>query len=308
MRARLGINNCFAVKRWPRPADWAQVVRYELGLEIVELSLDLMETASDGERQRTAEEVRALLGEHGLRAETVFTGLAAYSHNLLMHPDAEHRRSALEWYLAVVDLAARLGVKGVGGHVGAMSVPDWTDPERRAERWTSLQRSLAEIAASARAAGLDYLLVENLASPREPSTIAGLETLLTDGDVGHVPVRLCLDIGHQCVPGTTGADRDPYAWLRHFGGRLAEVQLQQSDGLADHHWPFTPDRNATGLVDPGRVLDTLAAAGVADVLLILEVIPAFEADDRQVISDLRASAEVWRRALADRALAERGLS
>ena len=132
----------------------------------------------------------------------------------------------------MVDLAAALGARGVGGHVGAMSVPDWADPERRAERWAGLQRSLAEIAVSAKAAGLDYLLVENLASPREPSTIADLQTLLTDGDVGHVPVRLCLDVGHQCVPGTTGADRDPYAWLRHFGDRLGEVQLQQSDGLS----------------------------------------------------------------------------
>ncbi len=56
------------------------------------------------------------------------------------------------------------------------------------------------------------------------------------------------------------------------------------------------------------MLDTLAGAGVTDMLLILEVIPPFEADDEQVIGDLRASAEVWRRALADRALAERGLS
>lgn len=293
MQARLGINNCFAVKRWPLPGDWAHVVRCELGLEIVELSLDLMETDNDGDRRRTAESVRTVLGEHGLRAETVFTGLAAYSSNLLMHPDAGHRQSALEWYLAVVDLAAELGVRGVGGHVGAMSVPDWTDPERRAERWVGLQRSLADIAASAKAAGLEYLLVENLASPREPSTIAGLDTLLTDGDAGHVPVRLCLDLGHQCVPGTTGADRDPYAWLGHFGDRLGEVQLQQSDSLADHHWPFTAERNAAGRIDPGRVLDTLADAGAQDVVLMLEVIPPFEQDDAQVLADLRASVELW---------------
>jgi hypothetical protein len=38
------------------------------------------------------------------------------------------------------------------------------------------------------------------------------------------------------------------------------------------------------------------------VLLILEVIPAFETDDRQVIRDLRASAEMWRSALAERGL------
>jgi hypothetical protein len=41
---------------------------------------------------------------------------------------------------------------------------------------------------------------------------------------------------------------------------------------------------------------------VTDVLLILEVIPPFEQDDRQVIGDLRASAKVWADALAERGL------
>jgi D-erythrulose 1-phosphate 3-epimerase len=308
MHVRLGINNCFAVKRWPLPGDWAQVVRYELGLELVELSLDLLDVRTERDRRRTAESVPAALREHGLRAETVFTGLSAYSRNLLMHPDAEHRRSALEWYLAVVDLAAELGARGVGGHVGAMSVTDWNDPERRAARWAGLQRSLAEMSARAKAAGLEYLLVENLASPREPSTIAELETLLTNGDADHVPVRLCLDVGHQCVPGTSGADRDPYAWLRHFGanaggrpgGRLGEVQLQQSDGVADHHWPFTAERNAAGRIEPGRVLDALEDAGAADVVMVLEVIPPFEQDDRQVLADLKASVELWTAAINQR--------
>ena len=293
---RLGINTCFAVKRWPRPDDWARIVRDELGLEVVELSLDLIE---DGDG-RAVDQVRSALDEYGLQAETVFTGLAAYSLNLLMHPDEERRRAAEEWYLGVVDLAARVGARGAGGHVGAMSVPDWSDPERRARRWSGLQSSLAEIAAAARSVGLEYLLVENLASHREPSTMADLETLLTGGDAAHAPVRLCLDVGHQCVPGTTGPDRDPYAWLTHFGGRLAEVQLQQSDGLADHHWPFTAERNQAGRIDPGRVLDALAEAGAQDVLLVLEVIPAFEQDDAEALADLRASAELWQAALTER--------
>ena len=117
-----------------------------------------------------------------------------------------------------------------------------------------------------------------------------------------MPVRLCLDVGHQCVPGTTGPDRDPYAWLAEFGAGLAEVQLQQSDGLGDHHWPFTPERNESGLIEPGRVLDTLAAAGAQDVLLVLEVIPPFEQDDAEVLADLRASVSLWRAALSERGL------
>ena len=31
MRVRLGITTTFAVKRWPRPADWAPIVRGRLG-------------------------------------------------------------------------------------------------------------------------------------------------------------------------------------------------------------------------------------------------------------------------------------
>ena len=303
MRARLGINTCFAVKRWPQPDDWARIVREELGLDVVELSLDLIEdTDTPGGRERGAVQIRSALGRYGLCAETMFTGLAAYSLNLLMHPDAARRRAAADWYLRFVDLAARAGARGAGGHVGAMSTPDWLDPARRADRWSGLRQSLAEIAAAAHAAGLEHLLVENLASHREPSTIAGLETLLTGGDAAHAPVRLCLDVGHQCVPGTTGADRDPYAWLAHFGGRLAEVQLQQSDGLADHHWPFTREHGETGIIDPGRVLDTLADAGAEDVLLVLEVVPAFEQDDEQVLADLRASAELWKAALTERGI------
>jgi sugar phosphate isomerase/epimerase len=303
MRARLGINTCFALKRWPRPDDWAAVVRDDLGLEIVELSLDLVEGLdAPAERHRSAELTRAALSRHGLRAETTFTGLAAYGLNLLMHPDAERRSAALRWYRTVVDVTAQLGALACGGHVGTMSVPDWSDPTQRSERWSDLRRDLLELAGHARDAGLDHLLVENLVAVREPSTMAAVEELLTEGDAAHVPVRLCLDVGHQCVPGTEGDERDPYAWLRHFGSRLGEVQLQQSDALGDHHWPFTPERNAAGRIVPGRVLDTLAASGAEDVLLVLEVIPAWEEDDGQVLDGLLSSVELWKSALHERGL------
>jgi hypothetical protein len=178
-----------------------------------------------------------------------------------------------------------------------MSVPDWDVPERRAERWAGLKRDLATIARYASNAGLEYLLVENLVAVREPSTMAQLEDLLTSGDSEHVPWRLCLDVGHQCVPGTIGVERDPYAWLQRFGSRLVEVQLQQSDGIADHHWPFTPEHNATGIIDPTRVLETLAASGAEDVDLIFEIIPGWEDPDERVIDDLASSVELWRSAI-----------
>ena len=302
VRARLGINNCFAVKRWPRPDDWAAIVA-DLGLDTVELSLDLLAGADTRAGQdRLAEQTRVALARYGLRADTVFTGLAAYSLNLLMDPDAEYRAAARRWYREAIYLTAQLGATAVGGHVGTLSVPDAADPRARAQRWAGLRENLTELAAFADQCGLDHLLVENLVTDREPSTMALVEGILTERTVAHAPIQLCVDLGHPFVSGGSATDCDPYAWLEHFGPRLAEVQLQQSDGLADHHWPFTAEHNAGGRVDPGRVLDTLAAAGADDVLLILEVIPAFEADDAQVISDLRSSVQVWAGALAERGL------
>ena len=126
----------------------------------------------------------------------------------------------------------------------------------------------------------------------------GVSLLLTEGDEQHVPVVLCLDVGHQCAPGTVGADRDPYAWLERLGARAPVVQLQQSDPEADHHWPFTGERNAAGRIDADRVLSALDTSSVPGTTLVLEVIPPFEQDDDEVLEELEESVTYWREALA----------
>jgi hypothetical protein len=45
---RLGINTCFAVKRWPQPERWARLVRDELRLDLVQHSLDLVDLDASG--------------------------------------------------------------------------------------------------------------------------------------------------------------------------------------------------------------------------------------------------------------------
>jgi D-erythrulose 1-phosphate 3-epimerase len=296
---RLGINTCFAVKRWPQPSDWAAVVRDELGLDLVQHSLDLVDVEAGGaDLERQAADLRDGCANAGLSLHSTFTGLAAYSSNLLLHPDRERRVRARDWYKRVIDFTAAAGALSTGGHVGAYSVADWRNPGRRDQLWRELRAALDVLAADARAAGLTSLMVENLASAREPATIGGLRSLLTAGDRRRVPIVACLDVGHQCVPGSGGDEADPYAWLEQLGARAPVVQLQQSDASADHHWPFTPAANQAGRIEAGRVLRAIEASGATDVALILEVIHPFEADDDQVIDDLRVSAEYWRQALA----------
>jgi sugar phosphate isomerase/epimerase len=301
MRLQLGINNCFAVKRWPRAADWAPIVRERIGLRHVQVSLDLVDLESgDAAIASQAADVREATAAAGLHVHSTFTGLAAYSYNLLLHPEDAGRAAARAWYRRAIAFTSAVAAGGTGGHVGAFDVPSWHDPARRAALWADLKASLRDLSADARRAGQQFILVENLAAAREPSTIAQLRDLVTEGDDGHVPVVLCLDLGHQCVPGTAGDDRDPYAWLRQLGRLAPVIQLQQSDAGSDHHWPFTAARNREGRIDADRVVDALGEGGVEDALLALEMIPPFEQDDDEVLSDLVESAAYWRDALERR--------
>lgn len=299
MELQLGINTCFAVKRWPLAEDWAPIVRDRLGLRLVQHSFDLVDLYASAERvEAQASGLVAAVRTHDLQLHSTFTGLAAYSANLLLAPDAAHRAAAEDWFRAAIAFTARSAAVATGGHVGCFSVPDWRDAARRSELWAGLEGSLGELAADARTAGLDYLVVENLAVAREPSTMAMIEDLLDDGDADRVPIRLCLDVGHMCVPGTTGDDRDPYAWLRHLGRSAPVIQLQQSDAEGDHHWPFTDQYNAAGRIDADRVIDALGEGGVKESALVLEVIPPFEQAEAGVLDDLARSVEYWHEALA----------
>jgi len=301
VRLRLGINTCFAVKRWPEADAWAPIVRDRLGLGLIQHSLDLVDLGAPAERLAAqAVEVRGVADAHGLEVHSTFTGLAAYSANLLLAPMPPDRKAAMEWYRRAIGFSSHVGARATGGHVGAFSVADWRDPDRRSTLWTGLQRDLATLASDAHAAGLEYLVVENLAAAREPSTMAMVRELLHDGDDSHVPIRLCLDVGHMVVPGTEGADRDPYAWLRTLGPAAPVIQLQQSDEGGDHHWPFTAAMNGVGRIDADRVIDALDEGGVDESSLVLEVIPPFEQDDDAVLDDLVASVEYWREALKRR--------
>jgi hypothetical protein len=304
MRLELGINNCFAVKRWPRAVDWMPIVREALGLRLVQHSLDLVDlTGTRALLDSQADTLRRAAGEHEVEIQSTFTGLAAYSANLLLHSEVAEREHARAWFGRAIAFTGMLGAEATGGHVGAFSVADWRSSSSRADLWMDLQASLDGLSGEAHEAGLSYLVVENLAAAREPSTMAMIRELLGAGDASHVPIRLCLDVGHMCTPGTSGADRDPYAWLRRLGGNAAMVQLQQSDAEGDHHWPFTGERNAIGRIDADRVIDALTESGADEVLLLLEIIPPFEQDDEQVIEDLLESVDYWRDALARRGVA-----
>jgi D-erythrulose 1-phosphate 3-epimerase len=299
---RLGINTCFAVKRWPLPSDWAPIVREDWGLDLVQHTLDLVDVQGGADLlDAEVQGVREACERYGLTLDSTFTGLAAYSSNILLDPRAKVRAFWEQWLGKAMEFTVAAGGRLTGGHIGAFSIPVWTDQERRAQAEKELADALERLTRRAKDLGLEGVYVENMAVAREPSTMAQVEELLSEGDRDHAPRLLCLDVGHECVVGSEGAERDPYAWLKHFGPRLGCVHIQQSDAEADHHWPFIERFNQQGRIAADRLLDVLEETGADEVKLFLEVIPSFEQDDGQVLAELGESVRYWQSALAARA-------
>jgi D-erythrulose 1-phosphate 3-epimerase len=296
---RLGANTCFAVKRWPEPGRWAELVMDELGLDVCQVTLDLMDPGLEMSSSAPyAESVRRSCEEVGLEVHSLFTGLAAYSANLLLHPEPEMRETATRWFERALTLSALAGAGGAGGYLGAFSVADASNERRRRSLTDELAERMHRLADHAAAAGLQFLLMENMAVSRELGSVIGemheLERLASGSAV---PWVLCLDLGHPCALHTGPPSDDPVAWLEEDWIHDPVFQIQQANRDGDHHWPFTPERNAEGLLHPGPVLAGLGRlAEPREVYLFFEVIHAPETDDDRVLADMRASADHWRAA------------
>jgi sugar phosphate isomerase/epimerase len=305
----LGINNCFAVKRWPEPERWAAIIRERLGLNLVQHCLDLADMSGSREqRKQDAARVSEACLDFGLSMHSTFTGLGVYTSNMLLDPHPSRRASAEAWYRRAIEYSSAAGAQGIGGHVGAYSATDWEDPRRKREMLTKLRSALRRLTAFAHRSGLKVVFVENLPLAREPSTMDALKRFASPADDAHVPVELCLDVGHMCVPGATGPESDPYAWLRELGRLAPLVHLQQSEADSDRHWPFTRETNRVGRVEAMRVLDSLDESGATAVALVLEVVPPFLKSDAQVLDELAESVSYWQDALAAHGAIERANS
>jgi D-erythrulose 1-phosphate 3-epimerase len=106
-------------------------------------------------------------------------------------------------------------------------------------------------------------------------------------------------------------DGDLYAWLRRFGCYSPIIHLQQTDGTASAHRPFTAKYNATGIVQPDKVFAALAESyqhamtnegyppPYPDIYLTVEVFSGTAERPGDIIRNLTETARYWRRFLPE---------
>lgn len=291
----LGTSNAFAARNWPEPEAWARIIAEDLGLREVQFSFDLLDpTLPEPGRSAVCADILDAVRTYTLSLSTTFTGLIIYAQNHLAHPHPSQRAHAWEWYASALAVSSKLSASACGGHIGAMSVQDYSRPERRAflqSNTVELVRKLTRVAATFQQ---EYFLWELMPGPRElPHTPQEAIAVLDEVNNGAaIPVRLCFDLGH-CLASDSSQGADPYTWLERLLPWSPVVHLQQTDGKADRHWPFSPDYNAVGIIEPRRVIEIVRDSPLDRVLLLFEFGHALDAPEQRILDEHKWSVDVW---------------
>ena len=284
----VGVNLCFAIKRWPEPEEWARIAADELGVSTVQFTMDLIDPWwPESDRAAMAARVREAAGRRGIAIHSVQIGLAGYTYNGLLHPDETARRIAEEWWRRSIDLAAELGAGAAGGPIGALSVADAASPERRKALYAEVVGRLGGLADHAKRSGLEALLVEPTPLPREiPSTIDEAKRLVADTSGGAVPLWFVIDVGHALYRPLYGEDASLVPWLTELRDHIGVLHLQNHDYRADAHWGW-PD--ARGSYDPAGFHREVSEAGLDHLPVFIEVFSPFEQADDEIVPLIRSS-------------------
>ena len=274
------------------PEDWAELYA-ELDVKYLQFSYDLLDPVINKlSADYMAGLIRDAVKKHGLELHSAFTGLAAYSFNLLTHPDPLMRADFLYWYKEAIDIASSIKASAVGGHIAAKSIND--NSNRKEYLDEQLFEAIRSLRVYAEHKGLKLLLWEPMPVPREPPwSMEEAYNVLKQANIGRgIPLKLNIDLGHSCT--LTGKEANPYEWLRALAKESPSIHIQQTDGVADRHWPFAKKYNERGIIRPDKVLEAIDESGANEVYLFLEYIPPFEEADDLVLKNLKESVKYWK--------------
>lgn len=166
----------------------------------------------------------------------------------------DSQRAGLEW---AAEIGARTAVLHLGSVSGLQPSPAGTTAQDHfGAAWERARAVLAELAACARSQGIT-LTVENLIGASEVATLAEHLLALVDGpDLGEVGITV--DLSHAVLSG-----EDPGALIAAVAPRLRHVHANDTDGVADRHWPL-----GQGVVPLAAAVDALTRADFAGTLVL----------------------------------------
>ena len=309
---RLGLDGAFATRRWENPDNIMRITR-QVGFDVHEFCADSIDPFFMGDKEfqmNLAAEIKDAAARHGVFICDLYTGMATHRFHGLSHSHPAPRRRAFQWWCEAMDLALAMGTDRLGGHVDAVPVEVWEQPDEYQKAIARIYAQIRELAVIAKDKGMKALYLEQMYTPSEvpwtlPQTAEYLHAVNVEND--GVPVYITVDVGHQAGQqyGMSGPDLDYLEWTRQFGAVSEVIHLQQTVPESSSHWPFTPEYNEIGKVEIEPFLAALeeshrrySSNPLSEVMapvdcnyLVLEVIPSSTKSETRLIEELTISAQ-----------------
>lgn len=201
-RIHLGIDNCFAIKRWTTPMAWGKAIK-DMGLQYVEAVPDLecepLLTPTDY-RKDWVEEVKRMQEELGIRVVMFYSNDSTYDSIGFSHPDRRIRDHFVEkWFGNFIEMAAALSAD-IGYYVQA--TPEnmlYSRKDRKLAKEYAFE-CMVRVNRMAKSAGIQHVALEQMYTPHQPPfTITGMRKLIRDvSKESGMPFYLTEDVGHHC--------------------------------------------------------------------------------------------------------------
>lgn len=198
----IGIDNCFALKRWITPSEWGRVIR-EMGMRYVEGVADLEVEpllTPKSVHDDWIDAVNEQRAKHGIEVVMMYSNDSTYDTAGMAHPDHRIRDHYVEqWFGEYARITGAIGAD-LGYFVHGVPEEILYDPIRYAEMGKNVYDSMTRVGELARMHGVKKVALEQMYTPHQPPfTIESMRRLMQQTlKDGHYPLYLTEDVGHHC--------------------------------------------------------------------------------------------------------------
>jgi len=201
-RIHIGIDNCFALKRWTTPAEWCKVVR-ELDMQYIEgvpdleaepflMPGDYLEEWIDAVNEAQAKE--------GVKTVMLYSNDSTYDTQGFAHPDKRVRDRIVDgWFDGFCKLAKGIGAD-IGYYVCGLPESILFNKEKRKEAQATVIDTMVRVNRVAERYGIDKVALEQMYTPHQPPfTIDTMRQLMQaiKRESG-TSLYITEDVGHHC--------------------------------------------------------------------------------------------------------------
>ena len=291
----LAINSCFAIKRWPLPKQWMNIVHSSLEIGMCEFSLDLLDPFTREPTKTTyLQETTELCDELSLKIYSIYTGLQSYEKHLLFHPNLGMRIHTLEWLEKSIDIAATVDALAIGADFGVPDHSFFLDHENTNYFIEFLYDSAIYLNKVSYSAGLDAVIFNPpLVSKDYNKNIQIAQDLYQKvNNISSIPFKFSLNIQNYCISdikASKSPKKEDYSWIKDLGTSLDVIRLQQTDGKDARFQLFSAEKNKLGAVNIDTLIRNIEDSGIKDCKFIIEVKPSYEINSEKVIEDLKST-------------------